>query len=135
MREAALDRIELELVDDEIAITLRRQIGNLAVVRRISAQEALTLSRLFNRKPGDQVMNFEIGAWGTLQVENRPYDRIWLGITSQHRDSVLVACLEGDLIREVSQCLRHLNAAARDGALPMQSVPHIFPVAVCYLDE
>lgn len=132
MTGASMDRIELELIDGKIAITLRRMVGNLARVRHLTSREGIKLSRLLQRKRRPVTLNFEVGDAITLQIENRPHNRAWLGVEGHHGGR-LVACLEGDLIREIGQCLHDLSIAAPVSTCG-RGKPSVFSIENCYLD-
>jgi hypothetical protein len=131
-----MDIVEMKLVGERIAITLHRSIGSWTKTRHISAGDAFTLSLLLTSEAQEQeqAMNFEIDAGVSLQIENRPYDRAWLGIDDRYGGRKLVACLEGDLIREVGQCLRSLYIDA-NGSSSGRGATRSFRVGHCYLDE
>ncbi|WP_230769707.1 hypothetical protein [Sphingomonas sp. Leaf4] len=129
-----MDIIEMKLAGERIAITLYRAVGSWTKTRHISAGEAFALSLLLTSEAQEQALNFEVDAGVSLQIENRPYDRAWLGIDDRYGGRKLVACLEGDLIREVGRCLRSLHITANNPSSP-QSMTRTFRVEHCYLDE
>lgn len=129
-----MDIIEMKLVGGRIAITLHRAVGSWTKTRHISAGDAFALSLLLTSEAQEQAMNFEVDAGVSLQIENRPYDRAWLGIDDRYGGRKLVACLEGDLIREVGQCLRSLFIDA-NGSSSGRGETRSFRVGHSYLDE
>jgi len=129
-----MNLIEMKLAGDRIAITLSRDVGHWTRNRHISPRDAFALSLLLTSEAQDQALNFEVDAGISLQIENRPYDRAWLGIDDRYGGRKLIACLEGELIRKVGQCLRNLYIAA-NGVSSMKDTAHSFPITHCYLDE
>lgn len=129
-----MDWIELELVGDKIAITLRREVGHRAKVRQISAADALAMSLLLLGEPATTAVNFEGSSGVTLQIMNWPYNEAWLGIDGRYGGGKLVACLEGRLIRKIGKCLHRLYNAAQK-ASPRRRPARAFPIDQCYLDE
>lgn len=126
-----MDRVTLELVGNEIAITLRREVGQVARVRRIGTNDAFAMSLLLAAEPADQALNFETNAGVRLQIENRPYDRAWLFLDDRQGGQTLVACLEGEVIRQVGKALHHLHSISPS----LADERNAFAISYCYLDE
>lgn len=128
-----MDRIELELIDGEIAITIEGGGENMLRVRRITARDALVLGLLLTSETPELALNIAVRNGVTLQIENWPYTRAWLGIDDGEGGRI-VACLEDGMIRQIGQCLHGLYLTVNGSPMASGAV-HILPISYCYLDD
>lgn len=133
MRWADAGTVELELIDDKIAITFRSKV-ELAATRHIGLTDAVELSCLLLRSGNlKSTTNIEVPGMA-LQVENSRTHRAWLTI-NRDGDSDLVACIEGSVVRDIGRRLHdhYLRAKGEIDNGPDRSI-YVRPVSYCYLD-
>lgn len=129
-----MDRIDIARVGKKIAISLRREVGQLARVRYITPEDALGLGMLLTSESADQALNFNVSAGVSLQIETPPYDRVWLSFDGRDGGSRLVACVEGAVIRKVGRCLHRICRTVLNSRRSKPKT-HSYPVSYCYLDN
>ena len=127
-----MERIELELIGNEIAITVEAEDGSVSAQRRISAPNALTLATLLTGEAPELTLNIEVGSGVWLQRDHWPHQVAFLEI-ARPEGGRAVAFLEGSVIREIGQCLHRLYLAVNRPPL-MEGAAHVFPIAYCYLE-
>lgn len=128
-----MERVELALVGDEIAITIEAEDRSVSAVRRISATNALTLATLLTGEAPELTLNIDLknGVW--LQRDRWPHQVAFLEI-SRPEGGRAVAFLEGSVIPEIGQCLHRLYLAA-NGSAGTDGTVHVFSAAYCYPEK
>lgn len=128
-----MDRIELELVGNEISITIEAEDKSVSAVRRISATNALTMATLLTGEAPELTLNIDLknGVW--LQRDHWPHQAAFLEVACPEGGRA-VAFLEGSVIQQIGQCLHRLYLAAM-GSSPIEGTSHVFSAAYCYPEK
>lgn len=128
-----MDRIELELAGETIAVTFRPNLSE-ATTQRIDLASALELSALLLRGSGLTV-TAKIAVPGmTLRVKSDRCALAWLSMDNEHGLD-LVACLKGHSVREIGRRLHDHWLTAKGAVVngPERSI-FVRPVAYFYID-
>ncbi len=137
MSPLSTNQIEVSLDGDIIVVALRSY--DCACIRtcRISLESAVELSLLLDGGTFPWALNHKVHPGLTLQIENLPYERAWLGIcrSAPGFGSQLLARIEGDAIGEIGRSLNDLVVAAQGPSRKAKKAVHVHPVEHCYLDE
>lgn len=128
-----MERIELELVGHEIAITIEAEDRSVSTVRHISATNALTLATLLTAEAPELTLNLDLNCGVSLGIDHWPHRTAFLEI-ARPEGGRAVAFIEDDVIRQVGQCLHRLYLAAIRSTANEGSV-HVFSAAYCYPDN
>ncbi len=127
-----MERVELELIGGEIAITIEAEDKSVSAVRHISATNALTLATLLTGEAPELTLNIDLQSGVFLGIDHWPHRTAFLEI-ARPEGGRAVAFIEGSVIREIGQCLHRLYLAANrsvtDGAV------HVFSAAYCYPEK
>lgn len=134
MTDEAMNTIELARVGDGVIITLRREVGQMTMTRRIATAKALAMSILLTSKAKKAAVNYEVEAGLNLQIENAPFECAWLSMDGRSGERRLVVGLEGDTIPHVGRFLHQLSLVGE--SLPSDLIEaRTFRVGNCYLEE
>lgn len=128
-----MERVELELIGNEISITIEAEDGSVSAMRRISATNALTLATLLTGEAPELTLNIDLSSGVSLGIDHWPHRTAFLEIACPEGGRA-VAFLEGSVIRQVGQCLHSLYLAAIRSTANEGSV-HVFSAAYCYPDN
>ncbi|WP_152639803.1 hypothetical protein [Sphingobium bisphenolivorans] len=128
-----MERVELELIGNEISITIEAEDKSVSAVRRISATNALTLATLLSGEAPELTLNIDLknGVW--LQRDHWPHQVAFLEI-ARPEGGRAVAFLEGSVIQQIGQCLHRLYLAA-NGSTGTDGTSHVFSAAYCYPEK
>lgn len=131
-----MSQIEMALVGNKIAITLRSEDDACAKTRQITLESAVDLSLLLDGGAFPWALNFETAPGVALQIENLPYERAWICIAEEAPKigAHLNACVEGQAVAEVGRLLSDLVIAANGNSIEAKQAVHIRTVECCYLD-
>lgn len=137
MSTVSNNQIELSLVGDIIAAALRSYDCTCVRTCHITLDSALELSLLLDGGTFPWALNHRVQPGLTLQIENSPHERAWLGIcrNAPGFGSQLLACIEGDTIAEIGRSLNALVVAAQGRSRKAKKTVHVHAVEHCYLDE
>ena len=127
-----MERVELELIGNEISITIEAEDKSVSTMRRISAANALTLATVLIGEAPELTLNIDLknGVW--LQRDHWPHQAAFLEI-ARPEGGRAVAFIEGSVIQQIGQCLHRLYLAAM-GSSPIEGTSHVFSAAYCYLE-
>jgi hypothetical protein len=137
MSLAPTDQIELSIAGDNIVVALRSYNCGCIRTCAISFESALELSLLLDGGTFPWALNHKVHPGLTLQIENLPHERAWLGIcrSAPGFGPQLLACVEGDAIGEIGRSLNDLLVAAQGGSSKAKKAVHVHPVEYCYIDQ
>jgi len=128
-----MERIELELVGDEIAVTVEAEDGSVSTLRRISARDAQMLGVSLMSDAPLETLNLTVGNGVSLQIDPWPHEAAFLEIDSLEGGPSTVAFMEGRVIREIGHCLHGLYHTV-GGSSSTRPPAQTFPITFCYLE-
>lgn len=130
------ESIKLELVDNSVAISIQPEDSHWIRTRLISVQSASDLSLLLDGGAFHWALHFSIDPGVTLQIENLPYQRAWIGIAQDGPNGrTLLACIEHETIGEIAQSLNRLVLAAKNPPLGISATVTHAVEYCCFDDE
>lgn len=134
MIDVGMNTIALSRVGGDVNITLCREVGQWTKAQRITASKAFIMGMLLSSEAQEEAVRFQVASGIILTIENIPYDRAWLTMNCCRGGRKLVACLEGDVIRNVGVSLQQMSSAGVSLSLALMK-SRSFRVGHCYLEE
>ncbi|MEZ5681499.1 MAG: hypothetical protein R3E14_09420 [Erythrobacter sp.] len=130
-----MDTIKIEQADTRIAVSFRREVGDIRKVRYLSADEAVGLGLLMTAAPPEKaILDFVVNPELSLQVINAPYEHVYLSVRDLHGGRTLVVSMTGSTIKLVGRRLLRLGRRIIDSKV-MNVGPMVRPLAHCYLED
>jgi hypothetical protein len=133
----ATNQIELALVGDTVAITLRAGDIDCIRTRHVTLESAIDLSLLLDGGAFHWALNYAVNPGVTLQILNLPYEEAWICISDDSVDggASLNACVEGEAVADIGRRFNDLVVAAKGKSRKAKRAIHIRQVGRCYLDQ
>jgi hypothetical protein len=132
-----MNEIEMALVGNKIAITLRSKDDECARTRHISLESAVDLSLLLCGGAFYWALRFQVDPGVALQIMNLPYEVAFISIIEKSRNIGfdLDACIKGEAVAEIGRLLNDLVEAAKGRSKKAKMAVHVRPVAHCHLTD